>query len=156
MINRRILMGSALSALVASPAPARSARNYEVVKTEAEWRAQLTDREFTVLRMNGTERPFTSPLDKEYGAGSYHCKGCDLKVYTSDTKFDSKTGWPSFFASEPSAVREQEEGFRYLFSRTELSCRRCGGHLGHVFDDGPQPTGRRHCINGIALSFKSA
>jgi peptide-methionine (R)-S-oxide reductase len=145
-----------MAALATSPALARSAWNYEVVKTEAEWRAQLTAAEFEVLRRNGTERPYSSPLDEQFAPGGYHCKGCDLKVYDSTTKFDSGTGWPSFYAAEPSAVREQEESFQIFFSRTELSCRRCGGHLGHVFNDGPKPTGRRHCINGIALAFRSA
>lgn len=125
---------------------------FEVTKTEPEWRRLLTPEQFRVLRQHGTEHAWSSPLDKEYGRGSYHCAGCDLPLYAADTKFDSGTGWPSFWAPLEGAVRTSTD--RKLFMvRTEVHCRRCGGHLGHVFDDGPKPTGLRHCMNGVALKF---
>lgn len=120
--------------------------------TNAEWRERLTDMEFYVLREEGTERAGTSPLDKEYGKGSYVCAGCGLELFTSEMKFDSRTGWPSFFTTIPGAVGTKED--RKLFmKRTEYHCIRCGGHQGHVFKDGPQPTGLRYCNNGVALDF---
>ena len=126
--------------------------HFEITKTEAEWRAELTDAEFRVLRKEATERPFTSPLNKEKRAGIYHCAGCDLPLYSSETKFDSGTGWPSFYQALPRAVGTRADNSLFM-SRTEVHCRRCGGHLGHVFNDGPPPTGKRHCINGVALHF---
>ncbi len=107
------------------------------------------------MRKHGTERPGSSPLDKEYARGTFHCAGCELPLFSSDTKFDSRTGWPSFWAPLPDAVGTTTD--RSLFmTRTEVHCRRCGGHLGHVFDDGPKPTGLRYCMNGIALVFRRA
>jgi len=127
---------------------------FEVVKTEAEWKKQLGTARFLVLRKEDTERPFSSPLDKEKREGIFHCAGCDLAVYDSKTKYDSRTGWPSFYESLPNAIGTREDR-RLIFSvRTEVHCRRCGGHFGHVFDDGPAPTGKRHCLNGLSLMFK--
>ena len=129
------------------------AKTFDVALTETEWQQRLTPAQYTVLRRHGTERAGSSPLDKEYGRGTYHCAGCELPLFSSDTKFDSRTGWPSFWAPLPNAVGTSTD--RSLFmARTEVHCRRCGGHLGHVFDDGPKPTGLRYCMNGIALSFR--
>ena len=126
--------------------------SFEITRTEAEWRAILTPEQFRVLRKHGTERAGTSPLDKQYGRGTFACAGCDLALFKSDTKFDSGTGWPSFWAPIDGAIRSTTD--RSLFmTRTETHCRRCGGHLGHVFDDGPRPTGLRYCMNGAALKF---
>jgi peptide-methionine (R)-S-oxide reductase len=133
-------------------ARAKSDKTFEIVKSDAEWRAQLSPEQYRVLREHGTERAGTSPLDKEYGRGTYRCAGCDLALFSSDTKFDSRTGWPSFWAPLEDAVGTQSD--RSLFTvRTEVHCRRCGGHLGHAFDDGPRPTGLRYCMNGAALKL---
>jgi len=127
-------------------------QTFEISKTDVEWKAQLTPEQYRVLRGHGTERAGTSPLDKEYGAGLYRCAGCDLPLFSSDTKFDSGTGWPSFWKPLDDGVGTTAD--RSLFMvRTEVHCRRCGGHLGHVFDDGPRPTGLRYCMNGAALDF---
>jgi len=128
---------------------------FEITRSEAEWRKSLTPEQFRVLRQHGTERAGSSPLDKEYGAGTYLCAGCGLPLYASATKNDSGTGWPSFWAPIEGAVGTSTD--RKLFMvRTEVHCRRCGGHLGHVFEDGPKPTGLRHCTNGVALNFVRA
>lgn len=128
----------------------------KIVKTEAEWREILTADQFLVLRKEKTERPFSSPLDSEKRAGTFHCAGCDLDLYSSETKYDSRTGWPSFWA----AISEDRIGtstdYHLLYPRTEVHCARCEGHLGHIFADGPKPTGKRHCLNGVALDFKAA
>jgi peptide-methionine (R)-S-oxide reductase len=132
-----------------------TSETFEITKTEPEWRRLLTPEQFRVLRQHGTERAWSSPLDKEYGRGSFVCGGCELPLFASDTKFDSGTGWPSFWAPIEGAVRTSTD--RKLFMvRTEVHCRRCGGHLGHVFDDGPKPTGLRYCMNGVALKFLGA
>ena len=134
------------------PDMATTKNDFEVTKTDAEWREVLTPDQFHVLRKHGTERAGTSPLDKEYGAGTYACAGCDLPLFTSDTKFDSGTGWPSFYAPIEGAVDTTTD--RTLFmTRVEVHCHRCGGHLGHVFEDGPKPTGQRYCMNGVAMTF---
>jgi peptide-methionine (R)-S-oxide reductase len=128
---------------------------FEITKPELEWRRLLTPEQFRVLRQHGTEHAWSSPLDKEYGSGSYLCAACDLPLFASDTTFDSGTGWPSFWTPIEGAVRTSTD--RKLFMvRTEVHCRRCGGHLGHVFDDGPNPTGLRYCMNGVALKFVRA
>ena len=130
-------------------------KSFEVTKTEAEWRRSLSEPAFTVLRKHGTERPFSSPLDKEKRRGTFHCAGCDLPLFSSDTKFDSGTGWPSFFTPLDDAVGTTTDR-SFFMKRTEVHCRRCGGHLGHVFDDGPKPTGLRYCMNGVSLDFRPA
>jgi len=134
---------------------AASPETFEVVKTEAEWKAALTPEQFRVLRQHGTERPFSSALNDEHRRGTFHCAGCDLPLYSSETKFDSGTGWPSFYAPIEGAVGTSSDS-SFLMRRTEVHCRRCGGHLGHVFDDGPKPTGLRYCMNGVALRFAAA
>lgn len=125
---------------------------FEITKTEQEWRQILTPQQFQVLRQHGTERAGTSPLDHQYGKGTYECAGCNLPLFTSDTKFDSGTGWPSFYAPIKGAVGTTTDQ-SFLMTRVEVHCRRCGGHLGHVFDDGPKPTGQRYCMNGVSLKF---
>lgn len=128
---------------------------FEITKTEAEWRQILTPEQFSVLRKHGTERSHTSQLDKEYDKGSYVCAGCDLPLFSSETKFDSGTGWPSFFDPIKGAIGTTVDKSLFM-ARTEVHCRRCGGHLGHVFDDGPAPTGKRYCMNGVSLKFIAA
>lgn len=128
---------------------------FEVTKTEEEWRKTLVPEQFKVLRQQGTELAFSSPLDKQFAKGTYQCAGCDLPVFSSETKFDSGTGWPSFYAPIADAVRTSHPPSVFI-TGTEVHCRRCGGHLGHVFDDGPPPTGKRYCMNGVALQFISA
>ncbi|WNZ25957.1 peptide-methionine (R)-S-oxide reductase MsrB [Leptolyngbya sp. NK1-12] len=144
----------ALSRYLSSKSEAQTASEsgFEIVKTEAEWRRILSPDQFNVLRQHGTELRFSSPLDKQFAQGIYHCAGCDLPLFSSDTKFDSGTGWPSFYAPIDNAIRTSVD-HSFLMTRTEVHCRRCGGHLGHVFDDGPAPTGERYCINGVALKF---
>jgi peptide-methionine (R)-S-oxide reductase len=127
-------------------------RHYEVVHTDAEWRRILTPEQYEVLRQEGTERAFTSPLNHEKRSGVFACAGCGLPVFSSKTKFDSGTGWPSFWAPLDKAV-DTSQDFTFGMARTALQCHRCGGHLGHVFDDGPPPTHQRYCINGVALTF---
>ncbi|NJN39391.1 MAG: peptide-methionine (R)-S-oxide reductase MsrB [Acaryochloridaceae cyanobacterium CSU_3_4] len=130
-------------------------KEFEVTKTEAEWRKILTPEQFYILRDHGTERAGTSPLDKNYAKGTYVCAACDLPLFTSETKFDSGTGWPSFYAPIAGAIATSTDQSLFI-TRTEVHCRRCGGHLGHVFDDGSQPTGQRYCMNGAALKFISS
>ncbi|HEX7813374.1 MAG TPA: peptide-methionine (R)-S-oxide reductase MsrB [Burkholderiales bacterium] len=129
-----------------------AAESFEISRPDAEWRKLLSPAQYAVLRKQNTERPFSSPLDKEHRAGTFACAGCKLPLYSSRTKFDSGTGWPSFWAPIDDAVRTSEDNL-FGMKRTEVHCRRCGGHLGHVFDDGPPPTGLRYCMNGIAMTF---
>jgi peptide-methionine (R)-S-oxide reductase len=124
----------------------------KVVKTEEEWRKLLTPAQFSVLREEGTEPPFTSPLNNEKRKGTFVCAGCELPLFDSRTKYDSGTGWPSFYDFLPGALGTKKD-FKILYPRTEYHCARCGGHHGHVFDDGPKPTGLRYCNNGVALKF---
>ncbi len=129
-----------------------SQNQFEIQKTEQEWQETLGPEQFRVLRKHGTERAGTSPLDKNYNPGTYVCAGCNQPLFSSDTKFNSGTGWPSFYAPLENAVGTLVD--RSLFmTRTEVHCARCGGHLGHVFNDGPQPTGQRYCMNGVSLKF---
>jgi peptide-methionine (R)-S-oxide reductase len=131
---------------------ATSENQYEIQKTEQEWKEILTPEQFRVLRKHGTERAGTSSLDKNYQEGTYLCAGCGQPLFTSDTKFNSGTGWPSFYQPLESATDTTVD--RSLFmTRTEVHCSRCGGHLGHVFGDGPKPTGQRYCMNGVSLEF---
>lgn len=125
---------------------------FEITKTPEDWRKILTPEQFQVLREHGTERAGTSPLDKNYAAGTYECAGCSLALFSSETKFNSGTGWPSFYQPLNNAVGNTVDK-SYFMTRTEVHCRRCGGHLGHVFEDGPPPTGLRYCMNGVALKF---
>ena len=158
MLDRRIFLAGAsgLAAIAVfywgrqpSAAPRRS---FEIQKSEAEWRSVLTPAQFDVLRRRATELPGSSALDHEAREGTFVCAGCDLPLFSSATKFDSGTGWPSFYRPLSGAV-ETEDDHSLFMTRTEVHCRRCGGHLGHVFQDGPPPTGLRYCMNGVALKF---
>ena len=136
-------------------AAAKTGQTFEVSLTPAEWRKRLTPAQFDVLREEGTEAPFTSPLLNEHRHGTFACRGCALPAFSSTAKFESGTGWPSFYAPLPRAV-ETRTDLSLGLPRTEVHCRRCGGHLGHVFDDGPKPTGLRYCMDGVALDFHAA
>ena len=129
-----------------------AATKFQIEKTETQWSKILTPAQFDVLRQHGTEMAGTSPLDKEHQHGTFACAGCNLSLFTSDSKFNSGTGWPSFFAPIPNAVATSIDR-KFEMQRTEVHCRRCGGHLGHVFEDGPKPTGLRYCMNGVAMKF---
>jgi peptide-methionine (R)-S-oxide reductase len=144
--------GLAAAAVGRHSASAEEKKMFEITKTAAEWKKQLTEEQYYVLREHGTERAGTSPLDKTYADGTYHCAGCDLPLFSSKTKFNSGTGWPSFYAPLDNAVGTSTDR-KFFMTRTEVHCRRCGGHLGHVFEDGPKPTGLRYCMNGVALKF---
>jgi peptide-methionine (R)-S-oxide reductase len=128
---------------------------FDITQSEAEWRKRLTPEQFHVLREHGTEPPGSSPLTDEHGRGTYVCAGCDLPLFSSDTKYESGTGWPSFSAPLEGAIGTSKD-WALLLPRTEVHCRRCGGHLGHVFSDGPKPTGLRYCMNGVSLKFVRA
>lgn len=125
---------------------------FEIRRSPADWRRMLGAQRYQVLREAATEPPWTSPLNNEHHKGVFKCAGCALPLYSSTTKFDSGTGWPSFYAALPNAVRTSEDR-SLLMVRTEVHCRRCGSHLGHVFGDGPRPTGKRYCMNGLAMTF---
>ena len=129
---------------------------FEITKTPEEWRKVLTPAQFYILREEGTERPFSSPLNNEKRAGTFNCAACDLPLYSSETKYESGTGWPSFWQPLDKAVGTREDRSYLFYVRTEVHCRRCGGHLGHVFDDGPAPTGKRYCMSGDAMTFLPA
>ena len=161
MIARRlVLAGGAISVAAAFGSRwlatgSRAEEQFEVMHSDAEWQKLLTPDQFTVLRRSGTERPFTSPMLHEERSGSFDCAGCALELFASTTKFDSRTGWPSFWAPLDKAVAATSDA-SFGMVRTEVHCSRCGGHLGHVFDDGPRPTGLRYCMNGVAMTFKPA
>ena len=133
-------------------AKASQPKQYEFVLTDQQWREKLTPEAYVVLRRAGTEPAGSSPLENEHRQGTYACAGCDLALYSSTTKYDSGSGWPSFWAPLPGAIETSHDN-SWIEQRTEVHCRRCGGHLGHVFDDGPKPTGLRYCMNGVALAF---
>jgi peptide-methionine (R)-S-oxide reductase len=128
-------------------------KSNQVAKSDAEWRATLSPEQFHVLREHGTERAGTSPLNREKREGTFRCAGCGEPLFASDTKYDSGSGWPSFYEPMGGAVGESVDGSHFM-TRTEVHCEKCGGHLGHVFEDGPRPTGLRYCINGAALNFE--
>jgi peptide-methionine (R)-S-oxide reductase len=167
MITRRkILLGSAGVAAVAAasigalrwqggPATAAAKEHFEVTKTKAEWRKLLTPEQYAVLREEDTERPWSSAHNKEKRMGTFTCAGCDLPVFASETKFESGTGWPSFYMPIENGI-ELGKDWSFGLLRDEVHCRRCGGHLGHLFNDGPKPSGLRYCINGLALNFVAA
>ena len=162
MISRRALIGGSGAALAGGIAffgglqrsHARTGR-FEVQLSDAEWKKRLTPQQYSVLRQENTERAGSSPLNKEKRRGIYACAGCGLPLFPSTTKFESGTGWPSFWKPLPKAIGTKEDNTLF-FKRTEVHCRRCGGHLGHVFDDGPKPTGLRYCMNGVAMQFRPA
>jgi peptide-methionine (R)-S-oxide reductase len=133
----------------------KAPETFEMAHSDAEWHTLLTPAQYFVLRQHGTERPYSSPLNREKRDGTFACAGCNLPLFSSTTKFDSHTGWPSFWQPLDNAIATSEDGL-FGMVRTEVHCRRCGGHLGHVFNDGPQPTGLRYCMNGIAMTFSPA
>jgi peptide-methionine (R)-S-oxide reductase len=162
MKRRRFLLGGvglAASVFIASRAfsrdPSDTTNSVKLIKTDAEWKKILTEEQYHVLREEGTERPLSSPLNHEKRKGTYVCVACDSPLFTSEMKFDSGTGWPSFFTSIPNAL-ETKLDFKLLYPRTEYHCATCGGHQGHIFNDGPEPTGQRWCNNGVALRFIAA
>lgn len=151
------LLGSAAAVpvLAACGGTAAEAKAWPKGLTDAQWKAKLSKNQYWILREAGTERPFTSPLDKEKRKGTFLCAGCGNELYSSSTKFDSRTGWPSFWKPLPGAIATDTD-FKIGYPRTEVLCADCGGHLGHVFDDGPRPTGKRYCMNGGAMTFRPA
>lgn len=146
------LLGLGSQAIATAAHAATAADTWKL--SEAEWKKRLTPAQFEVLRKEGTERPGSSPLNAEKRKGTYHCAGCDLPLFSADAKYESGTGWPSFHTPLPGALGTKTD-FKAIFPRTEYHCVRCGGHQGHVFNDGPRPSGKRYCNNGVALTFRA-
>ena len=160
MIDRRFFLGAtglgaASLLLFGRSGSAAPSMHFAVEHSAAEWRKMLGPQRYAILREAATERPFTSPLNKEHRRGTFTCAGCGRPLFNSATKFDSGTGWPSFWKPLPGAVATRSDR-SLLMERTEVLCSRCGGHLGHVFNDGPKPTGLRYCMNGLAMNFRPA
>jgi peptide-methionine (R)-S-oxide reductase len=157
MSRRDVLLGAGLVFVAGcgSATEAEAQANFPFRLTDAQWRQRLTPAAYAVLRRHNTERAGSSPLDREGRRGTFHCAGCNHRLFSSTTKFDSGTGWPSFWQPLPRAVGTREDR-GMMMSRTEVHCANCGGHLGHVFNDGPQPTGLRYCMNGVAMTFRAA
>jgi peptide-methionine (R)-S-oxide reductase len=159
MLDRRLLLTGAAGVAILGFASFRrgqamaATEDAEIARSDAEWRKLLTPEQYEILRKHGTEPPGSSPLNREKRKGVFACAGCDLPLYSSETKFESGTGWPSFWQPLPNAIGTSVDKSLFMV-RTEVHCRRCKGHLGHVFEDGPKPTGLRYCMNGLALAFK--
>ncbi len=150
--RRQFTLGAA-ALFLAPGADAKKRKRFEVTRTDEEWRQMLSPAQYAVLRKHGTERAGSSPLNREKRTGAFHCAGCDLPLYSSETKYESGTGWPSFWQPLDNAIGTSQDR-SFFTTRTEVHCRRCGSHLGHVFNDGPKPTGLRYCMNGVAMTFQ--